>query len=148
MTTANGKVTYKVDTNFRADADAGWVTESWDLTEIPGGDSQISRSMRVKMISYKINPLIEESDLELEFPPWTRVVDEKAKTRYLTKEDGGKRMIPLEEANRPYSELLQSELRGDGTFPLFSWRVLIAIGVAVTALALLVWRRCRSHAVG
>jgi hypothetical protein len=146
MTTANETVSSRIDIRYKADARAGWVPEGWDVFEFyPAG--QLSETWRARMADYEINPTVASSEFVLEFPPGTRAIDMRDLNdvkEYIVREGGRKRMILREDLGASYEQLLNSdpgEAHGRRRSTSLPWHVIVPVGIAVGAGALLAWRR-------
>jgi hypothetical protein len=136
----------KIDIAYRKDADSGWVPEKWDILMFYAS-GKLQQSMRAKVTSYQINPPVELSEFDIEFPAGTRVKDIRdpnSPVDYIVKENDKKRMILPEEIGATYEQMIRSEPgqalgKRPQSFPF--WSVALACVVAAMAGGLLLWRK-------
>ena len=96
---------------YEADPRVKWIPKSWHGTYFLGKTGGVHKSCKYEVTSISINPQIEPSEFEYQFPPGTRVVDyrDSPPTQYIVREKGEKRIITRAESAANYFDLMRTE---------------------------------------
>jgi hypothetical protein len=122
--------------------------DGWDSSQF-GTDGKLEKAQRVRVTNCEINPPIESSEFDIDFPPGTKVIDQTtpiAPTYYIVRDGGRKRIIEPHELRIPYKELIATmpELaHGPNGWSLPSWPTVALGAVGLGAGVWFVWRRFR-----
>jgi len=137
-----GLPTYKVDVSYKADSDLGWIPDSWTMVQIHE-DGSLLMTAHSKMNEYSINPICDKSDFDVVFPPGTYVQNEKTNTDFIQETGGDVRIVPPNERNRSYEELVSTP-GPSGSARLWNWPV-ATVGGAIVLTGLVLAVRYLKH---
>jgi hypothetical protein len=100
-------------------------------------NKQISESATSKVTQHEINPSVDPSEFDFQFPEKTLVVDTQAGSRYIVRPHDAKRDVTSEEASRgpSYSDLLATE-SGEAKQPSRRWVLPALCFVALVLITL------------
>jgi hypothetical protein len=145
-------VYFKLDIEYEKDQHHGYVPKQWNGVYLKGSGG-VKESFRASVADYALNNPEAVGDIVLALPPDTYVIDERTKQRYITRNDGAKRIITAEEDGATYQQLVNSE-SGQALMTSRSagwWKWLIAgllVLCAGFALGILIRRRRRGVWLG
>jgi len=114
---------WKLDVEYREDADAVFVPKSWSLIS-RHSDGSLLLSVRSTVTLAEINPKLALPEFDIDFPPGTFVFDDKSGGYFIQKQNGETRPVTPNEFTRPYHELV-SEPAPSRYARLWSWPVIV-----------------------
>lgn len=149
MESRSGKVGLKLDIQYTNDPDSGWIPASWEcLASNPNGSLQ--EAFAATVTTYKINGPISPDEFQIDFPPGTRVRDQRPNAtvpEYIVRKDGSKRSLPSEDIGASYEQLVSSEPGQAHAYPVsvagrHRWLTPTLVALAVlTIFAVWTWRK-------
>jgi hypothetical protein len=147
LSTYRGLLMRKIDVRYEMISQKEWLPKEWTVT-MNTLEGKLDQSHQLRLTSYEINPTVAPEEFELEFPPGTRVRDNRNKTDWIVKPDGsGKRTIPRSDFGATYERLLATEpgyaLRDQPFLARFNWLAIAGIVVAGGCVLVFVWRRLK-----
>jgi outer membrane lipoprotein-sorting protein len=134
-----GHLAHQLDVNYKRDGEE-WVPSQWTVVFNRGG--KLERFYQARVTQYELNVPIPKSDFEIDFPPGTRVTDDKNNREWIVRPDGGKRMLTGKERFSPQDEEIQTEVMqsvpAESSPPRDSrtWWIVATAAVAAAALVL------------
>jgi hypothetical protein len=122
-----------------------WVPTVWAISEYHS-DGTTQMSSRAKVTAAAINPRLSRSDLDIEYPPGSVVMDQTRNVTFVQKEGGKRRDLAPAELQLSYEELLALSAPSPSK-RLWKWPVVTAgLALLFTGLILAIrWRRRRAR---
>jgi hypothetical protein len=96
------------DLQHSADA-AGFVLSGWKFVS-SNAEGDVVHANTVKVLQWSVNPNIDDSRFDLQFPVGSYVEDNVTNEKYIVKENSQKRHVRKEEWKSGYESLLRTEL--------------------------------------
>ncbi|MBX9625082.1 MAG: hypothetical protein K2X82_14845 [Gemmataceae bacterium] len=137
-----GKPRHQIDIQYQPDSVAGFVPTGWKEVETSVDTGRIICITTAKVTSNQVNPVVPEEVFRFDLPPETFVVDETGTgpAKYITKPDGGKRVVQPGEMGKSYQELRDTPGQPQPTLMNYRWWV---VGLAGLVGGCLVFARIR-----
>jgi hypothetical protein len=131
MVALHGQPTWQLDVIYNPDGHVGWLPKSWEYVIRAGKDPQLVNSGRSRVISYEINPRIDDGDFDIVFPPKTRVNDETSQqeVQYVIGEQGEKGGEVPTRLNPTYEDLQKASPRSNRLLWGTVWALALAVAL-------------------
>lgn len=146
LRTQNDHLYSKIDIKYSKTKDHHWFPTRWDIV-LNKANGELKRAYGAVVSECEFNSAVAEKEFDLEFPPGTRVVDDRRNEDYIVRPDGtGKRLILPSDIGATYDQMLQTspgKALTDATTSRFS---VVLTGLLVTAgiaTVMLIWFRSK-----
>ena len=89
------RVHFAMDINYVKDPCGEWVPAEWNYVTVRPSlySKDPTKRFVAKVTSHEINPVIDNKELDIHYPPESLVTDSKAGGNYIVLEDGSKSIV-------------------------------------------------------
>ncbi len=146
VTLIDGRPRWQLDVSYQPDPTVGWLPRAWEYLIAFGVSGQLHASGRYTVTKFEVNPVIDDAEFDLVFPPGTRVVDQTTgeEVQYVVRDDGENGRAIASSVNPSYEELQ----KGAPRFNLFVLLALWGGAIAVVTGVWWAWQRRKNRSGG